>query len=72
MKMHFHEHQNSRIPQFIASNTLNSLKEIIYYSVLLSFTVPDCYKLVSMGEKTSSTTVIIPTTPTTTDDSLPV
>lgn len=42
------------------------------YDSWKAYTFPDCYKLVSMGEKTSSTTVIIPTTPTTTDDALPV
>lgn len=69
--MHVHEHENSKIPPshmyLYESHSFiyrSFQKEIIFYSALLSLTAHDCYKLVSMGEKTSSTTVIIPTTTT--------
>lgn len=43
------------------------------YDSWTAYKFPDCYKLVSMGQKTSSTTVSIPTTTTTgKDDSLSV
>lgn len=47
-------------------------KEIIYYSVILQFTDPDCYMLVTMSKKPEHMTTIFPTTTsskTTTEES---